>query len=82
VFSADWELDADRLVFTVSANAYLYHMVRRMVRLQVEIGQGKQTLELLEGSLLGDKSEMAQGLAPAHGLYLTHVRYPPDSGMD
>ena len=81
VFSASWQLDADNFMFEVSANAYLYHMVRRMVFIQVEIGLGKQTQEWLERYLMGDFEEMIQGLAPAHGLFLTHVQYPPNRGM-
>lgn len=82
VYSAIWQKDADNFIFEVSANAYLYHMVRRMVFIQVEIGQGKQTQEWLDRYLNGDFEEMIQGLAPAHGLFLTHVQYPPNSGME
>lgn len=79
VFSAGWQLSADEFVFEVCANAFLYHMVRRMVSLQVEVGQGRQTRELLISSLSGEQKEMVQGLAPAHGLFLTQVQYPEDS---
>jgi tRNA U38,U39,U40 pseudouridine synthase TruA len=57
-------------------------MVRRMVSIQVEIGQGKRTQESLKRYLLGDSEEMIQGLAPAHGLFLTHVQYPPQRGVE
>ena len=82
VFSAGWQREADAFNFEVSANAYLYHMVRRMVSTQVEIGQGKQTQEWLSGYLTGDFAEMIQGLSPAHGLFLSHVQYPPSSGIE
>ena len=57
-------------------------MVRRMVSLQVEIGQGKKPEGLLESSLTGKLPEMIQGLAPAHGLFLTEVRYPSAAIVD
>jgi tRNA pseudouridine38-40 synthase len=82
VFSANWQMQADNYSFEVSASAYLYHMVRRIVSIQVEIGQGKQTQEQLESYLMGDFEEMIQGLAPAHGLFLTHVQYPPQGGAE
>lgn len=78
VFNADWHFANDRMDFSVSANAYLYHMVRRMVSLQVEIGQGRQPVAVLKHSLTDPSEEMIQGLAPAHGLFLTAVQYPPD----
>ena len=80
VLSASWQIQADQLSFEVSANAYLYHMVRRMVSIQVEIGQGKVAQHQLESYLSGDFNEMIQGLAPAQGLFLTHVQYPPQGG--
>jgi tRNA pseudouridine38-40 synthase len=80
VFEASWHSEADAFKFEVSANAYLYHMVRRMVSIQVEIGQGKQTLKRLKSYLMGEFEEMIQGLAPPQGLFLTHVQYPPHSG--
>jgi tRNA pseudouridine38-40 synthase len=82
VFGASWQAQADNYIFEVAANAYLYHMVRRMVSIQVEIGQGKRTQESLKRYLLGDSEEMIQGLAPAHGLFLTHVQYPPQRGVE
>lgn len=76
VYQADWAKHDDQLVFDISANAYLYHMVRRMVHYQVEIGLGKIPLNDLGEVLLGQGSEMIQGLAPACGLFLQSVRYP------
>jgi tRNA pseudouridine38-40 synthase len=80
VFEARWLVERgaggmESLVFEIGADAFLYHMVRRMVALQVEIGQGRQEPELAARCLEG-KSEV-KGLAPAHGLFLAEVRYPP-----
>ena len=58
------------LSFTVTANAFLYHMVRRMVHIQVEIGLGKKPFSALEAALSSPGDGMIQGLAPAHGLFL------------
>lgn len=76
VFAAGWFRQEDGLVFEVEANAYLYHMVRRMVHLQVEIGLGRKTLADLEFYLAGQADELIQGLAPACGLILQMVTYP------
>jgi tRNA pseudouridine38-40 synthase len=72
VFQASWEPQAGGLLFEVSANAFLYHMVRRMVYLQVLVGQNR-----LEPELLAQAVQLSQlqppGLAPAHGLVLKQV---------
>jgi tRNA pseudouridine38-40 synthase len=79
VLDAHWQVAADQLTFEVRANAYLYHMVRRMVHLQVEIGHEKKPMELLSSGLSGERLKMIQGLAPAHGLFLSHVQYSTES---
>jgi tRNA pseudouridine38-40 synthase len=80
IFQADWMNDSDDLVFEVIGNAFLYRMVRRLVSLQVEIGQGKRSPESMISLLGGDVESPIEGLAPAHGLTLLKVIYPPVSG--
>jgi tRNA pseudouridine38-40 synthase len=74
VYSAAWELRSGGLLFEVSANAFLYHMVRRMVYLQVQVGKNLLELESFSRAV-----QVAQpqppGLAPACGLALKEVMY-------
>lgn len=75
VMQAEWRQDAeDEFVFTVKANAFLYHMVRRMVGLQVKVGQGLQETDAVKVAL-DNKSSKVRELAPAHGLTLVDVEY-------
>jgi tRNA pseudouridine38-40 synthase len=76
VLESSWHKGDASLLYEVSANAYLYHMVRRMVHVQVEIGLGRSTIAALRDYLSGHSQEMIQGLAPAHGLFLQKVSYP------
>lgn len=76
IFSATWRINKGILVFLISGNAYLYHMVRRLVNYQVEVGLGIRSPDELEHLLLEEQAEMVQGLAPARGLYLKEIRYP------
>jgi tRNA pseudouridine38-40 synthase len=75
---AAWRLDGDELVFEVTANAFLYHMVRRLVHVQVAIGQGKLTQDDLLRQLESDIQLLPPGLAPPQGLSLVEVEYPAD----
>ncbi len=81
VYQAEWREEGSALAFEVAANAFLYHMVRKMVYLQVVIGQGREDLGLLSKLLEppapaeGLSPLAIQGLAPAHGLVLAEVQY-------
>ena len=51
-------------------------MVRRLLFLQVQVGQGRVSLaELTEG--VECQAPQMPGLAPASGLFLAEVIYPP-----
>ena len=84
VMSASWQANDDEWHFEVRANAFLYHMVRRLVFVQVAAAQGKISVETIARSLEGqadgrpERSELSPGLAPAHGLTLVEVTYPPE----
>ncbi len=75
--SASWSHDRDTgfLEFEVTANAFLYHMVRRLVHVQVKVGHGILQLEQIRTYLDAPEGPPVQGLAPAHGLALVEVKY-------
>ena len=75
VYQAEWERREDALTFTIEGNAFLYHMVRRIVHLLVEVGQGKHPAHLVRAYRNRKTPNPVQGLAPANGLILTRVRY-------
>jgi tRNA pseudouridine38-40 synthase len=76
ILSASWKIEKENVSFEILGNAFLYHMVRRLVSYQVEIGLERRTLDEVEILLNGDQESMVQGLAPAKGLFLKEVRYP------
>ena len=85
VLEADWREGEGMLRFEVAANAFLYHMVRRMAFLCVLVGQGRLSLEEFAGILEGKARK--PGLAPPQGLILLEVVYLPldelqDAGRD
>jgi tRNA pseudouridine38-40 synthase len=83
VLSASWEHREEEWVFDIQADAFLYRMVRRLVYVQVAVGQGRVSAEALTKALAGRTSALSQGesrgipagLAPACGLTLVEVRY-------
>lgn len=79
VYSAGWEPQAGGLLFEVAANAFLYHMVRRMVYLQVQVGQNRLELKQLAQAVNAAQPQ-PPGLAPAHGLVLQEVWFEENRG--
>ncbi len=66
------------LVFTIRADRFLRNMVRAIVGTLMEVGRGKRTLEELRTTMeQGDRSAV-EASAPANGLSLTDVSYPPE----
>jgi len=75
VLEAGWRrMEENRWLFDVTANAFLYHMVRRMVFVQVLAGRRRLTLEDLRQAVEVGKP-LLPGLAPPQGLVLKEVRY-------
>lgn len=75
IYSAEWQKCSDEeYQFHITANAFLYHMVRRIVYLQVQVGQERMsTKELKAGINL--ETQLIGGLAAPSGLSLTNVDY-------
>jgi tRNA pseudouridine38-40 synthase len=76
VTSATWYADGPELVFEIVGNAFLYHMVRRLVFFMVKVGQGRLEPESVLDYLEGENLPRIQGLAPPQGLFLVEVIYP------
>lgn len=76
VMKAEWQQQADEWTFEVQADAFLYRMARRMVYLQVAVGQGKLPAQAIADLLEGRPRVVPAGLAPAQGLTLVQVIYP------
>ncbi len=69
-------LRSQKGVITIDAlgDGFLYHMVRRMVGLLVQIGKGRYPPRVVE-ELLEGRSPVIPPTAPAKGLCLMEVRY-------
>ncbi|MCY4525548.1 MAG: tRNA pseudouridine(38-40) synthase TruA [Anaerolineaceae bacterium] len=63
------------LRYRVEGNAFLYHMVRRMVGMQVDLARGRLDMAAFEQVFRSGDLSQAGTLAPACGLVLLEVRY-------
>ena len=78
IYRAEWQkADPNLAVFDVTGTAFLYHMVRRMVFLQVQVARERLSMEDFAKTIREQKI-ISPGLAPAHGLFLTKVGFTRD----
>jgi tRNA pseudouridine38-40 synthase len=82
VRSAQWQHEGDEWTFGIEADAFLYRMVRRLVYVQVAVGQGRARAQDLALALGNDvkereaaKKRIPAGLALPSGLVLVEVKY-------
>jgi len=74
VIESRWIETSNGWRYEITANAFLYHMVRRLVFVQVRAAQGFLSLQNLEEGLQC-QVKLKPGLAPPNGLVLTRVDY-------
>jgi tRNA pseudouridine38-40 synthase len=69
--------EASRLEVVVEATAFVKHMIRNIVGTLVECGLGRRDPASIPALLAGGDRTRAGRTAPAHGLCLDEVFYPP-----
>ena len=74
IFDAKWFQEKDEFLFSVVANAFLYHMVRRIVFIQVKVASGQWSIEQLRAGIYHQREQLP-GLAIPNGLELVQVQY-------
>ena len=75
IFEVVCNLQDDELQIEIEANAFLYHMVRRLVSALLAIGFGKMEIDELRAAVQDPNQTWSGGLAPPQGLCLSRVNY-------
>ena len=77
-----WEREADGLLIAhVRADAFCHSMVRSLVGCLVAVGEGRRDPRWAADVLAAGRRDSAVAVAPAHGLTLEEVGYPPDDEL-
>jgi tRNA pseudouridine38-40 synthase len=74
-------LDPSVVVVDVEADAFCHHQVRALVGALLAVGTGKHPPAWPGQVLRARRRDGSVQVAPAHGLTLEEVRYPPDSEL-
>ena len=72
------ERAADVVTITVTANAFLHHMVRNIVGVLIAIGRGERAVAWCAEVLAARDRRCAGVNAPPSGLYFAGIRYAPE----
>ena len=78
VAESSWKREGDLLTFSITADSFLYGMVRTLVGTMREVALGKRDLERFGALLSGGERSEAGPAAPPRGLTLTGVGYDED----
>ncbi len=73
--------DGDYVWLEIKATAYLHHMVRNIVGTLIQVQHEPDPAAAVAGILAGGNRRFAGATAPAAGLYLWQVEYPPVYGI-
>jgi tRNA pseudouridine38-40 synthase len=68
------------IVYEVTADGFLRHMVRAIVGSLVEVGRGRRPPEWIGELIASQNRALAGPTAPPYGLFLTAVRYASSQG--
>lgn len=72
---------SDEVFIDISANGFLYHMVRNIAGSLMEVGKGLKSVGWLAQLMEGRDRKKAGMTAPAQGLYFIAARYPDSFGI-
>lgn len=78
ILDAHWQRRAGALVFAITANRFLHHMVRFLVGTMLDIASRRRPIDDMLELLNASDNSAASSPAPPHGLYLECVEYPSD----
>jgi tRNA pseudouridine38-40 synthase len=78
IFSSTMVRSADRLIYTVRGSGFLKHMVRNIVGTLIEAGRGNLDERAIAAFFSANSNCKAGPTAPAKGLMLQSVEYPPE----
>ncbi len=76
IIRAEWIKRDDQMIFVIEADRFLRNMVRAITGTLIEVGKGKMNLQEFR-EVIESKNRANAGVSvPAHGLFLTEIKYP------
>jgi tRNA pseudouridine38-40 synthase len=77
----DIRQQGDTIIFDLTANAFLHHMVRNILGCLLYVGKGKYPPQWVREVLVGRDRKFAAPTFAPDGLYLRHITYDAKWGL-
>ena len=77
IFASSWQQADGLLLYRVTGSGFLHHMVRNLAGTLVEVASGRTDPAAIPRILAARNRAAAGQAAPARGLFLVSVEYPP-----
>jgi tRNA pseudouridine38-40 synthase len=78
----EWTRDGDAITAYVTADAFCWSMVRSLVGALLAVGEGRRETGWCASLLASTRRSSDFATAPARGLTLVGVDYPPDDQLE
>ena len=75
VYESQWDISEKKLIYRITANRFLQHMVRLLVGTMVEVARGRISVDEFNKILNNKDSNFSAVRAPAKGLFLNNIFY-------
>ena len=75
IYDINFDIKDNVIKINFLGNGFLHNMVRIIVAMLLEVGNGRFTIEYLQEAMENKNRKYAPKLAPANGLYLMKVFY-------
>ena len=75
IHKSEWNVDGKMLIFSITGNRFLHHMIRYLVGSMVAVSRKQFTKERFSALLNNPKRNVKIFKAPAHGLILERIDY-------
>lgn len=82
ILQAEWSTKGAELIFEITADAFLYRMVRNIVGVLLRVGQGKLKPSEVSQIIQSKNRALAGPVVRPNGLTLIRVNYRPDAISD
>jgi tRNA pseudouridine38-40 synthase len=77
ITQSQWNIEGELVIYRVSANGFLHHMVRNLVGTFVQCGAGRRDPGSVSALIDSRNRALCGPTAPPTGLFLVSVEYPP-----
>lgn len=75
IYDINFDIQDNVIKINFIGNGFLHNMVRIIVAMLIEVGNGRFSIEYLQEAMENKNRKYAPKLAPANGLYLMEVLY-------